>query len=178
MSDATAAAQAGEVEGTETTVVETAEEKTFSQSDVDKIVADRLKREKSKYERESQAAVEQARIASLSESEQAIERAKAEVRAEMRRDTAKERAQAQLALALHGLVEDPDSVIEDLNLNKFVTDEYEVDSEAVEQVKTKYQKLLGANRSKQRTVAQPGRSTPVKGGTAREDFADFFRSNF
>ena len=179
MSDATAAVDAGENEGntSEADHESTTEAKTFSQSEVDRIVADRLKREKSKYEKESQAAAEKARLATLSESEQAIELARSEARAEVRKETATVLAQGRLKAVLTGLAEDPDAVIEDLDLNRFITEDHTVDEEAVERIKTKYQKLLG-NRGKQRSAAQPGRSTQVKTGSARDDFADFIQSNF
>lgn len=148
-------------------------EKLFSQEDVDRLITERLARERKKYEKSVQDTIEQTRLTSLSESEQLVEKAKNDARAEVKRETAEMLAAAELKAALTGLVTDPDSVIEDLNLSRFVTSDYDVDKELVKITANKYKALTKGN---VKTSIQPGRSTATKTGSAKDDFVDFLGS--
>jgi hypothetical protein len=74
--------------------------------------------------------------ASQTDAERATERATA---AEARAAAATQRvARAEVKAALAGLVDNPDSIIEDLNLARFVSDDGEVNDDAIAALKSKY----------------------------------------
>ncbi len=52
-------------------------------------------------------------------------------------------ARAEVKAALAGLVDDPDSIIEDLNLSRFVNDDGDVNEDAVAALKSKYAGFAG-----------------------------------
>lgn len=79
--------------------------------------------------------------ASKTDAERATERATA---AEARATAATQRvARAEVKAALAGLVDNPDSIIEDLNLARFVSDDGEVNEDAIAALKAKYAAFSG-----------------------------------
>lgn len=52
-------------------------------------------------------------------------------------------ARAEVKAALAGVVDDPDSIVEDLNLARFVTEDGEVDADAVKALRAKYAGFSG-----------------------------------
>lgn len=81
-------------------------------------------------------------------------------------------AEAEIRAALTGVVDNPADVIEDLNLSKYVTEDGEVDPDAVKALRTKYTKLLGTRRPPSMETAKGtgGRGSTSK--TPADDFAD------
>lgn len=164
--------EGGQETGSANTPVE--EEKQFTQSELNALIAERLKRERAKYERESAAAAEQQRISTLEGTEQALELARVEAREEVRKEYATSLAEAQIRAELTGLVDDPASVVEDLNLGKFINPEdYSVNVDAVKALKAKYQALLDGRKNRATKTLQPGRSDNVKTNTPKDDFLAF-----
>lgn len=69
-----------------------------------------------------------------------------ERKAAEREQAASERvAKADIRAALTGIVDDPDSIIEDLKISRFLTDDGEVDDDAIASLKAKYEALRPAN---------------------------------
>lgn len=81
---------------------------------------------------------EAARQAAMSDQERAVEDAKKAGRAEAVSELGQRIAAAELRAALTGLVPDPSLIVEDVNLAKFVTDDGEVDNDAVAAFRAKY----------------------------------------
>jgi hypothetical protein len=154
------------------------DEKVFTQSQVDQIVADRLSREKSKLDKQLSDAAEKARVDSLSESEKLIEQAKIDARNEVKKQYAEDLAAAGIRVALAGLVTEPNEVIEDLNLSRFISDDYSVNEEAVKSLKTKYESLLGDKKRPNTTSFSPGKSTkqPEKSKTSTQRMLERFHN--
>jgi hypothetical protein len=171
--------------GTETTdVVEdgeetgsnqaTVEEKQFTQTEVNSLIEQRLKRERTKYERQASEQAEALRISSLDDTEKAIETAKLAARDEVRKEYAMDLAAAQIKAELTGLVDDPASVVEDLNLSKFINPEdFSTNLDEVKKLKTKFQSLLDGRKHRSTKNLQPGRSDNIKASTPKDDFAAF-----
>lgn len=82
---------------------------------------------------------EAARQAALSDQERAVEDARKAGRAEAASELGQRIAAAELRAALTGLVPDPALIVEDVNLAKFVTDDGEVDPDAVAAFRAKYE---------------------------------------
>ena len=79
--------------------------------------------------------------ASRTDAERAQEALKA---AETRATTATQRiARAEVKAALTGLVDNPDAIVEDLNMSRFVDQDGEVDTAAVSALKAKYAAFAG-----------------------------------
>lgn len=128
------------------------------------------------------------RLAAIeNEKKSAEERAQErERKAEARERTASERvAKADLRAALTGIVDDPDSIIEDLSIGRFLTDDGEPDEDAIASLKARYEALRppttrapkpnpaqGANGSKEHekplTEADLARMTPKEINEARK----------
>lgn len=89
------------------------------------------------------AELEKLRKAGMPDTERQLEEAREAGKAEARSENAQRLAGAEIKAALTGVVKEPSAVVEDLNLAKFVTDDGEVDSEAVTALKTKYQQMGG-----------------------------------
>lgn len=81
-------------------------------------------------------------------------------------------AKVTVKAALAGVVADPDSVIEDLNLARFVTDDGEIDEAAVVAIRAKYAALGGPQQSR---APQPDRSqaSGANGGTTTTPRSEF-----
>lgn len=105
--------------------------------------------------------------ASQTDAERATERATA---AEARAAAATQRvARAEVKAALAGLVDNPDSIIEDLNLARFVSDDGEVNDDAIAALKSKYA-AFGTRRAPR---PDPSQASGANGGTTASPAQDF-----
>jgi hypothetical protein len=136
-----------------------------SQADLDRIVQDRLARERAKFSDYDELA-EKARYwdeieaASQTEYEKQAEALQA---AETRWQQARERiVTAELRAALTGVVPDPSAVIEDLNVSRFVGEDGEVNTEAVNALRAKYAALLPASTTSPRMAPNPAQGTSAQ----------------
>lgn len=78
---------------------------------------------------------------------------------------------AEIKAALTGVVPDPAAVVGDLNLAKFVTDDGNVDAEAVTALRERYEKLAPAGDGPRTPAPTPGQganTTPRAGQITRE----------
>lgn len=103
--------------------------------------------------------------ASKSESEKAIEAARTEAAQEARNALTREFghriAGAEIKAVLTGLVPDPESIVEDLNLDRYVTDDGEVDTDAVAKLREKYAALSQPGRPRGQVDQGPRGAMPV-----------------
>jgi hypothetical protein len=155
-----------------------------SQAELDRIIAERLRRQKAQFADYDELKSRAERLAEIeeankTETEKAIERARAEAATEVTATFAQRLAAAEIKAQLAGLVESPESIVEDLNLAKYVTTTGEVDAEAVSALRDKYAGLLKAV-PKVRGDADQG----VRGGGSPATFTRaqlrdtaFFRAN-
>jgi hypothetical protein len=119
-----------------------------SQADLDRIVNERLAREKKKFADYNELKTKASKLDELTASQQtelekAVAKALDEGKTAGRKEAATIVAAARLEAALTGLVPDPRSIVEDLNLTKFVTDDGEVDEDAVKALREKYAATTG-----------------------------------
>jgi len=107
----------------------------------------RQARENEKRAKENAAAakrVEELERQSMTDTEKAVETARAEATAETARRYGERLAAADIRVALTGLVDDPNVVIEDLNLARFIAADGEPDSKAITELRKKYERLIPA----------------------------------
>lgn len=102
--------------------------------------------------------LEKLRAESMSETEKAVAEAEQRGRTAALTEAGERLAAAEIKAALATIVEDPAQIVEDLNLRKYLTDEGEVDAEAVGKLRTKYE-----------AIARPGRPAGSADGGARGD---------
>ena len=78
-------------------------------------------------------------------------------------------ARAEVKAALTGLVDDPNSIVEDLNLARFIDDDGEIDQAAIDKLKAKYEGFSG------RRPPRPDQSqaSGANGATATSPAAQF-----
>jgi DNA repair exonuclease SbcCD ATPase subunit len=85
-------------------------------------------------------------------------------------------ARSEVKAALAGVVDDPDAIVDDLNLARFVNDDGEIDSDAVNGLRAKYAKF-GARRAPRpdgsQASAANGKSAP---STPQEEFGHFLKA--
>jgi len=111
------------------------EERTFSQADVDRIIAGRLAKYADYDDIRNQ--LEETRRQSLSEQERAVEDAKAEARTEAQRESDSRwanrlvKAEFKAAFAGRRSAEEVAKILEPLDLTKFLTEDGDVDGEKV-----------------------------------------------
>jgi hypothetical protein len=115
--------------------------------------------------KKAKAELDKIRAANQTEAEKALEAARQEGRQAATVDVAQRLAAAEIKAALTGIVPDPASIVEDLNLAKYVDDSGEVNSEAVAELRKRFEGLSkGARR--------PGGGNPLgqgqKGEPARQ----------
>jgi len=104
------------------------------------------------------------RQSSMSDTERAVEQARAEARKEAYAETSERLAAAEVRAALAGVVDDPDAIVEDLNLSRYVTDEGDVDAKAVKVLAEKYAKLTpGKGSADLKQGSRTPSSTPPDG---------------
>lgn len=138
---------------TTTDDVTTEDEDEDQQDDIDwKAMARKHEREAKR----SAAELDKVRKANQSEQEKAIDAAKNEGRTSALVEAGTKVAAAEIKAALTGIVPDPKVIVEDLNLAKYVTEDGDVDEEAVKSLREKYA-ALGA-----------GKKTPSFDGGAKE----------
>lgn len=87
------------------------------------------------------AELEKLRKASMSEQEKAVTEAEERGRKEATTANATKLAAAKIEAALTGVVPDPASLVEELNLTRYIGDDGEIDSEAIAKLKEKYAAL-------------------------------------
>lgn len=133
-----------------------------------KNLRDRLKEAEPKvaeYDRLAQA--------SQSDVERATERASA---AEARAAAASQRvARAEVKAALAGLVDDPESIIEDLNLARFVSDDGEVNDDAIASLKSKYA-AFGSRRAPRPDPSQASGGNGQTTASPAQEFASLIQA--
>lgn len=99
--------------------------------------------------------------------------AREEGRNEAKRENAEALAGAEVKAALKGVVADDrlNEYVEDLNLGKFVTEDNEVDADAVKALQDRVTSLLGTTRRKSTPKADHGRASggAVKGSKSNAD---------
>lgn len=124
----------------ETGDVGASENTSFTQADVDRIVADRLARQDRKYANYRELKQKADRLAELEAAQQTeMERAVAKAREEAAQQARTEAlttvgqrlVKAEFKAEAAGKVKDLDAVLEDLNLTKFLTEDGEPDSKAI-----------------------------------------------
>jgi hypothetical protein len=104
--------------------------------------------------------------ASKTDVDRATERATA---AEAKATAATQRvARAEVKAALAGLVDNPDSIIEDLNLARFVSDDGEVNDDAIAALKSKYAAFSGRRAPR----PDPTQASGSNGATASDPAAE------
>lgn len=86
--------------------------------------------------------LEKLRASMMSETEKAVDAARAEGRKEATSASGQKLAAAEIKAALTGIVPDPGGIAEDLNLAKYVTADGDVDLDEVAKLKAKYEALL------------------------------------
>lgn len=112
--------------------------KTFTQEELDRLVEQRLTRERKKYAdydslKASAKELEAIKAASATDMEKAVQQARDEERAKVVRDfglrTVHRVMKAQLAQSMKPA--DADALLDDLNLGKFVSEDGEIDDDAI-----------------------------------------------
>lgn len=88
--------------------------------------------------------LEQLKASQMSETEKAVAEAETRGRQAALGDIGQRLAAAEIKAALTGVVPNPAEIVEDLNLGKYVTDDGDVDEDAVKTLRTKYEALAPA----------------------------------
>lgn len=135
----------------------------------ERLAASRRWEERAKANQEQLEALKKSQ---MSDTEKAIEEAKAAGRAEAHGEVGQRLAAAEIKAALAGVVEDPASIVEDLNLAKYVTDKGDVDTEAVKALAEKFQKLSPGKGSADLKQGTRGKAA----GGEQDDGEKWFRS--
>jgi hypothetical protein len=157
-------------ESVESTVDEVVpEEAKFTQSDLNRLLKERLAREKAKYADYDK--LKQAAASNQSDFEKAIAAARDEGIKSARSEAAKSLVAAKIEAALTGLVDDPAELVADIDLSKYLDDNGEVDFDAIKSLKNRYAKLFAGNKAPNRTGH--GRTNgATKSNSATDDFVD------
>jgi hypothetical protein len=134
----------GDTTATDTTTSTTDTGKTFSQADLDRIVADRVARERAKYG--DYADLKKKAAAAMTEQERAVADAEARGKSAAQAEVGPRLVRAEFRSAAAGKVEKDalDGFLEYADLSKFVKDDGEPDAKAVEAV---VKKLAGPARA-------------------------------
>lgn len=145
------------------------EPKPMTQADIDAIVKDRLARETKKYADYDDAKakakeLDELKAAGASEQEKAVTAARDEATTAATLKFGEKLAGAEIKAALTGIVPDPASIVEDLNLTKYVTKDGEVDEAAVAALKAKYEALKPTDDGKGRPKGDKGQGAGGAGG--------------
>lgn len=111
---------------------------------------DKWKTQSRKHEQRAKAnakaarELEDLRNKSLPADEAAVREAEERGRTAARAEHAQALAGARIEAALTGIVPDPADIVDELNLAKYVDDDGEVDSDAIEELKTKWAARMGS----------------------------------
>lgn len=124
-----------------------------AEDDVDSLKADRdkWKSQSRKHEQRAKAnakaarELEDLRNKNLPADEAALREAEGRGRTAARAELAQQLAGARIEAALTGIVPDPSDIVEELNLAKFVDDDGEIDTDAIDDLKTKWAARMGNN---------------------------------
>lgn len=114
--------------------------------------------------------LEQLKRSQMDENEKAIAEAEERGRTAARLEVAEKLAAAEIKAELKGVVDDPAAIVEDLNLRKYVTDDGEVDSDAIVQLREKFSRLAKSDSSSSNgSAGSTGKGSPdlkqgVRGG--------------
>jgi hypothetical protein len=167
---AAAAKAADEKAAADAAAAKAAEKKLMSQADIDKIVEARLvvdRKKVSDYDELKAKAKEldELKAASASEQEKAVKAAEDKATASVTQRYADRLAAAEIKAALTGIVDEPEKIVEDLNLAKFTKDG-EVDADAVAALKEKYAgfKPAGKDQGSGRPKGDKGQGAGGDGG--------------
>lgn len=97
--------------------------------------------------------------------------------AEQRASAAAQRiARAEVKAALSGVIDDPEGLIDDLNLGKFIDADGDIDADAIAALRAKYVALGGGTRRPPRPdFSQASGATGSTTASPASDFADFIR---
>jgi DNA repair exonuclease SbcCD ATPase subunit len=121
-------------------------------------------------------AAEYARLEEASKSEQERAQEALQLAHERAASLLQRTARSEVKAALAGVVDDPDAIVDDLNLSRFVDDDGEIDSDAVNALRSKYARF-GARRAPRpdnsQASAANGKSTPA---TPQEEFGSFLKA--
>lgn len=157
-------------------------DKTFTQAELDKVLSDRLARERAKYEgyddmKRKAEEFDKLQEATKSETEKAVEKARKEAEAAARAESNKtwetRVVRSEVRVAAAGKLADPEDAVRFLDLSTFkVDDNGEVDGKAIaaaidELVKTK--PYLAANGTRGTRDFDAGSRTPAGGGRSMND---------
>jgi hypothetical protein len=115
-----------------------------TQAEFDRIIADRLKREREKFADYGDLKRKAGEYDKVVEAQKTAEQKATDAAnaAEKRAQEALERvARAEVKAALTGIVDSPDDIADDLNISRFLTDNGEVDGDKVAALKAKYEAL-------------------------------------
>lgn len=115
--------------------------------------------------------LEKLRQSAMSDTEKAVVEAKKAGAAEAQSTFAQRIAAAEIRAALAGIVDDPQNVVDDLNLAKFVTDDGEVDAQAVQALRERWVSLVGQRKAPDFGQGQRGTTAPPPGDPLREMYA-------
>jgi len=88
------------------------------------------------------AELEALRQSSLTDQEKAVAEAEQRGRQAARVELARSLAAAKVEAALTGLVPDPAAIVEDINLDRYVTKDGDVDPDAIAAIRAKYEALI------------------------------------
>lgn len=134
-----------------------------------------LSRKHEKAAKESRAAlkdIEVNRQTQMTDVERATAEAEAKGRQAAKVEYAERLAASEIRAALVGIVEDPDQIIEDLNIAKYVDEDGDVDTDAIVKLRDKYKRLM----KKPIPSTGHGRESHASSGqTDGEVFASFLR---
>jgi hypothetical protein len=107
--------------------------------------------------------LEKLKKSQMSDTEKAVTEAEERGRNTARLEAGEKVAAAEIKAALKGVVPDPAAIVEDLNLKRYLTDDGEVDDDAVEKLRTKYEAAFKSN-GKTKDGDKPDLGQGDKGG--------------
>lgn len=135
----------------------------------------RLKKssESDEYTQKLKAEIAELKQAQMTDTEKAITEAEARGRAEATMTYSQQIAAAELKAALTGVVADPNALIEDVNLAKYVTDKGDVNTEAIAAARDKFAALFASPPQPQAPTLHQGRQgQPSPGQLTRADLSN------
>lgn len=116
----------------------------------------REQEKRAKANAKAQTELEKLRKQTMSETEKAVAEAEARGRQAATADVGQRLAAAEIKAALTGVVSEPEDIIDDLNLTKFLTEDGSVDSDAVKKLRKKYEAMAPKE-------AKPAQQRPKEG---------------
>lgn len=130
-------------------------------AEYEKLQADSRKWEaRAKSNADAAKELDKLRAQQMTETEKAIAEATSKARADVMAEVGTKLARASIEAALTGVVPNPADVIEDLNLARYIGEDGEPDSKAIDKLRAKYAALIPA------APAAPKVPTGKRGGVA------------